>query len=152
MTESANRTIDPYAKAAGVNGIRGMIVDLDQTDPIDWALDKAPAKTNEQIISEIHVKEFSWDPAGGWPENIRGKYLAFTANNTTLNNAGEIKTGLNFTKHLGITHVQLMPIYDYGTVDESIDGDQFNWGYDPVNYNVPEGSYSTDPTSWRSKN
>ena len=77
--------------------------------------------------------------------NIRGKYLAFTANNTTLNNAGEIKTGLNFTKHLGITHVQLMPIYDYGTVDESIDGDQFNWGYDPVNYNVPEGSYSTDP-------
>ena len=141
----SQRTIDPYAKAAGVNGIRGMIVDLDQTDPTDWALDKAPAKTNEQIISEIHVKEFSWDPAGGWPENIQGKYLAFTANNTTLNNAGEIKTGLNFTKHLGITHVQLMPIYDYGTVDESIDDDQFNWGYDPVNYNVPEGSYSTDP-------
>ena len=141
----SQQTIDPYARAAGVNGIRGMIVDLDQTDPVDWALDKPPAPTNEQIISEVHVKEFSWDPAGGWPADVRGKYKAFTVANTTLNNDGQTATGLDFTKHLGITHVQLMPIFDYGSVDESLNDDQFNWGYDPVNYNVPEGSYSSDP-------
>ena len=139
------RTGDPYAKAAGINGGRSMLVDLDQTDPDGWHHDHAPAPTNETIISEIHVKEFSWDPTGGWPAEVRGQYRAFGVPHTTLNNDGVTPTGLDFTKHLGITHVQLMPIYDYGSVDEAGDNDQFNWGYDPINYNVPEGSYSSDP-------
>lgn len=141
----SQKTIDPYARAAGVNGVRGMIVDLDETDPADWATDQPPKRTNEQIISEIHVKEFSWDPSGGWPDDVRGKYRAFGVGGTTLNNDGVTKTGLAFFKNLGITHLQLMPIYDYGAVDEAVADDSFNWGYDPVNYNVPEGSYSSDP-------
>lgn len=141
----SQQTIDPYARTASVNGQRGMVVDLRQTNPTDWHLDKAPAPSHETIISEIHVKEFSWDPSGGWPADVRGKYKAFTVPGTTLDNAGQIATGLDFSRQLGITHLQLMPIYDYGSVDEMLDDDQFNWGYDPVNYNVPEGSYSTDP-------
>lgn len=137
-------TIDPYARTTGVNGRRGMIVDLRQTNPTDWHLDKAPAATKETIIDEIHVKEFSWDPAGGWPIDVRGKFKALTMADTTLNNDDTTATGLNYLAGLGITHLQLMPIYDYGTVDETTDNDQFNWGYDPVNYNVPEGSYATD--------
>lgn len=145
MDGASHKAMDPYAKATGVNGKRAMMVDFDQTNPEGWNLDKAPAPTHETVISEIHVKEFSWEPAGGWSEEVRGKYKAFATPHTTLNNDGITKTGLDFTKDLGITHVQLMPIYDYGSVDESVNDDQFNWGYDPVNYNVPEGSYSTDP-------
>ena len=140
----SQRTGDPYAKATGINGGRSMVVDLDETDPADWADDHAPALAAEQFIDEIHVKDFSWDPHGGWPTDVRGKYLALTIGDTTLNNDGVTPTGLNFLRHLGITHIQLMPIYDYGSVDESHADDQFNWGYDPVNYNVPEGSYATD--------
>lgn len=138
------QTGDPYARATGVNGVRSMVVDLDQTDPDGWGLDKAPALQHDQIISEIHVKEFSWEENAGWPEDVRGKYKAFAYGDTTLNDDGQTKTGINFSKYLGITHLQLMPVYDFGSVDESIDDDQFNWGYDPINYNVPEGSYSTD--------
>ena len=140
----SQRTGDPYAKATGINGGRSMVVDLDETDPADWADDHAPALAAEQFIDEIHVKDFSWDPHGGWPADVRGKYLALTIGDTMLNNDGVTPTGLNFLRHLGITHIQLMPIYDYGSVDESHADDQFNWGYDPVNYNVPEGSYATD--------
>lgn len=139
------RTGDPYAKAAGVNGGRSMVVDLNETDPVDWASDRAPALASEQFIDEIHVKEFSWDPSGGWPADVRGKYRALAMADTTLDGDGQTPTGLAFLKDMGITHVQLMPIYDYGSVDESRADDQFNWGYDPINYNVPEGSYSTDP-------
>ena len=145
IDDSITKTNDPYSVATGVNGIRSMVIDLDETDPIGWSEDVAPAKTNEQVISEIHVKEFSWDPRGGWPEDVRGKFKAFTVANTTLDDAGEIKTGLGYHRDLGITHLQLMPIYDYGSVNETLDDEQFNWGYDPVNYNVPDGSYSTDP-------
>ena len=145
IDDSIAKTNDPYSVATGVNGIRSMIIDLDETDPIGWSEDVAPAKTNEQVVSEIHVKEFSWDPRGGWPEDVRGKFKALTIDNTTLDDAGKIKTGLGYNRDLGITHLQLMPIYDYGSVDETVDDEQFNWGYDPVNYNVPDGSYSTDP-------
>ncbi|MDO4271654.1 MAG: type I pullulanase [Candidatus Saccharibacteria bacterium] len=138
------KTIDPYAKTAGVNGIRGMIIDMREVNPANWHADTPPEPTHETIITEAHVKEFSWDPSGGWPEDVRGKYKAFTIANTTLNGDGEVATGLDFSKWLGMTHIQLMPIYDYGSVDEEINDDQFNWGYDPVNYNVPEGSYATD--------
>ena len=139
------RSADPYAKACGVNGKRSMAVDLKCTNPKDWEMDKAPEKELEQIIYELHVKEFSWDAAGGFPEDVRGTYKAFTCENTTLEGEGRFPTGISYLKKLGVNYVQIMPMYDYGSVDESGEIPGFNWGYDPVNYNVPEGSYSTDP-------
>lgn len=138
------RTADPYAKACGVNGKRSMVVNLEKTDPEGWRDDKAPERPAENIIYELHVKEFSWDNSGGFPEKYRGKYKAFLCGDTTLFNDGVHKTGCAYLKELGVTHVQLMPVYDYGSVDEAGSDKEFNWGYDPVNYNVPEGSYSTD--------
>ena len=120
-------------------------MDLSRTDPEGWESDRAPERQEEQIIYELHVKEFSWDASGGFPEAYRGKYKAFTCGDTTLYGDGVHPTGLNYLKDLGITHVQIMPAYDYGSVDEAGKDTEFNWGYDPVNYNVPEGSYSTDP-------
>ena len=140
-----SRTQDPYAKTSGVNGHRGMVVNLPDTDPLGWAQDKAPAKTTEDVIYEIHVKDFSWDAHSGVPEKLRGKFKALTLTDTTLDGKGEIPTCLNHARHLGATHIQLMPVYNYGSVDERKDDDSFNWGYDPVNYNVPEGSYASDP-------
>ena len=136
---------DVYAKACGINGKRSMAVDLRRTDPDGWDKDEAPENGTEQVIYETHVKEFSWDPAGGFPEEVRGKYRAFCCRDTTLHGEGVHPTGLSYLKELGVTHVQLMPVYDYGSVDEAGDPAQFNWGYDPMNWNVPEGSYSSDP-------
>ena len=141
-----NISTDPYAKACGVNGKRSMIIDLNTTNPNGWAEDKAPAKGAEDIIYEVHVKEFSYDKNAGFPENVRGKYKAFTVNNTTLRNEGKLPTGLNYIKELGVSHIQLLPVYDFASVDETGGEDSFNWGYDPVNYNVPEGSYASDAT------
>lgn len=138
------RSGDPWAKACGVNGLRSMVVELKQTDPQGWEQDVRPAKTRENIIYELHIKEFSWDPAGGFDEEKRGKYKAFTQEHTTLHRDGIHPTGLDYLKELGVTHIQLMPAYDYGSVDEKSET-EFNWGYDPVYYNVPEGSYSSDP-------
>lgn len=135
---------DPYAKACGVNGKRSMIIDLNTTNPNGWAEDKAPAKGAEDIIYELHVKEFSYDKNAGFPENVRGKYKAFTVDNTTLRNEGKLPTGLNYIKELGVSHIQLLPVYDFASVDETGGEDSFNWGYDPLNYNVPEGSYASD--------
>ena len=140
-----SRTQDPYLKACGVNGLRGMVVNLADTNPQGWAMDKAPAKPAEDVIYEIHVKDFTWDVHSGVPAQLRGKFKALTLNDTTLDGKGETPTCLNHVKRLGATHIQLMPVYDYGSVDESKAGDAFNWGYDPVNYNVPEGSYASDP-------
>ena len=139
------RTADPCAKACGVNSARSMVVDLALTNPDGWEMDKPPFKESEQIIYEVHVKEFSDDPSGGFPEEVRGKYAAFLCDNTTLHQDGIHPTGLSYLKKLGVTHIQLMPSYDYGSVNEAGTGREFNWGYDPVNYNVPEGSYSLDP-------
>jgi len=136
---------DVYAKACGINGKRSMAVDLRRTDPDGWEEDEAPENGTEQVIYETHVKEFSWSPAGGFPEEARGKYRAFCCKDTTLYGDGVHPTGLSWLKELGVTHVQLMPVYDYGSVDEAGDPLQFNWGYDPMNWNVPEGSYSSDP-------
>ncbi len=137
-------TADPYAKACGVNGLRSMAVNLKKTDPEGWEKDQSPEEGEERIVYELHVKEFSWDKSGGFPEEYRGKYKAFTCKHTTLNNDGIHPTGIDYLKELGVTHIQIMPMYDYGSVDEDGDDTEFNWGYDPVNYNVPEGSYATD--------
>ena len=139
------RTGDPHAKACGLNGKRSMVLDLRRTDPEGWEQDAAPAKTPDNVIYELHVKDFSWDPAGGFSLADRGKFSALCRTGTTLNGDGVHATGLDYLKELGVTHIQLLPVYDYGSVDEGGSPDQFNWGYDPVNYNVPEGSYSSDP-------
>lgn len=138
------KTADPYAIACNCNGTRSMAVQLEKTDPDGWENDKAPEKTEEQVIYEIHIKDFSYDSASGVPEEYRGKYKAFTVEGTTLNGKGDKPTCLDYLKKLGITHVQLMPVFDFASVDEAHPED-YNWGYDPLNYNVPEGSYATDP-------
>lgn len=139
------RTADPYAKACGLNGKRSMVLDLRRTDPVGWQADTAPARTPDNVIYELHVKDFSWDPAGGFDAADRGKYSALCRTGTTLNNDGVHATGLDYLKNLGVTHIQLLPVYDYGSVDEGGSPEQYNWGYDPENYNIPEGSYSSDP-------
>ena len=139
-------TADPYAKACGINGKRSMVIDLARTDPEGWAADKAPAQTPEQVIYELHIKDFSWDPNGGFAAKDRGKFSALCRSGVTLNGDGKHPTGLDYMKRLGVTHIQLMPVYDYGSVDEENWEAGYNWGYDPVNYNIPEGSYSSDPS------
>lgn len=133
-------TADPYAVGCGCNGVRSMVVDLKATDPKGFDLDKAPELESEHIIYELHIKDFSYDKDSGVPEKYRGKYKAFTVKNAD----GSLPVCMAHLKELGVTHVHLLPFYDYGSVDENGDSSQFNWGYDPVNYNVPEGSYSTN--------
>lgn len=141
-----NETGDIYAKACGVNGHRSMVVDLEKTNPEGWEEDKHVLYPLEETqIWEIHIGDFSNDPSSGVKASYRGKYLGFTEDDTTLNNDKIHPTCLNYLKNLAITHVQILPSFDYGSIDESNDNNKFNWGYDPANYNVPEGSYSTDP-------
>ena len=134
---------DPYAAACGADSRRCMAVDLRQTNPLGWTQDRGPEPENESIIWETHVKEFSQDPSGGFPEAMRGKYLAFTCPDTSLYGEGLYPTGLAHLKQLGVNTLQIMPFFDYGSVRED-DPSQFNWGYDPMYYNIPEGSYSSD--------
>lgn len=149
-------SIDVNAYTAGINGDRGMVVDLEAASPEGWAEDLVKAnairtkqvENPEPIIWELHVRDFSVHPDSGI--KYKGKYLAFTEENTTLKGDSTVKTGINYLKDLGVTYVHLLPVYDFDKVDESRMGDpsytgKFNWGYDPKNYNVPEGSYSTDP-------
>ena len=140
-------TGDPYARAAGVNGNRSMIVDLRRTDPNGWQFDRRPIiPASRRVIWEVSVRDFSWDPNGGFSRPWRGKYLAFTQEGTTLEGNNICPTGLNYLRRLGVSYIQLMPVFDFGSVDESRPLRlQYNWGYDPTNYNIPEGSYSTDP-------
>ena len=137
--------IDPYAKSAGVNGKRGLIVDFNKTNPKEWNNDNyIHLKQNtDAIIYEIHLRDFSSSDNS----NIinKGKFLAFTELGTK-NDFGDF-TGISHLKELGITHVHLMPVYDFSSVDESINTDQYNWGYDPLNFNCLEGSYSTDASN-----
>lgn len=135
--------VDPYARAVGVNGDRGMVVDLALTDPDgfrDSGFYDGLECYGDAVIWEVHVRDFSNTIAAS---KYPGKYLAFTE--TGLTNSSGLPVGMDYLKELGITHVHLQPVYDYATVDESSDEPQFNWGYDPKNYNAPEGSYSTDP-------
>ncbi|MBQ8539314.1 MAG: type I pullulanase [Ruminococcus sp.] len=146
-TPTTRETQDPYSFAVGVNSARSMVVDLDSTDPEGWDSD-ANIYVEEQsdaIIWELQVKDFSYSATSGVSEANRGKYLAFTELGTTLNGEGEISTCIDYLKNLGITHVQINPFYDFGSIDETGPDTQYNWGYDPMNYGVPEGSFSSNP-------
>lgn len=135
---------DPYARAAGAGGARSMVIDLSAAMPEGWRQDMRPdLPAHARSVWEVHVADFSADPACGVPAKYRGRFLGLTVDGTTLNGDGLHPTGLNYLKRLGVSHVQLQPIFDFATVDEE-KGRGYNWGYDPLNYNVPEGSYATD--------
>ena len=139
--------IDPYAKALGVNGNRGMVVDLRETDPIGFDKDERSelSTATASVIYEVHVRDFSINENSGIGIDKKGKFVAFCERGTTIPGI-DIKTGIDYLKELGITHIHLLPSFDYETVDESkADVPQYNWGYDPKNYFAPEGSYSTNP-------
>ncbi|PFB32098.1 type I pullulanase [Bacillus cereus] len=136
--------VDPYARAASVNGDKGAVVDLEETNPKKWKANKKPKFKNPEdaIIYELHVRDLSIQPESGIKQ--KGKYLGVTEKGTR--GPEGVKTGLDHMKDLGVTHVQLLPIFDYASVnEENLNEPQYNWGYDPKNFNVPEGSYSTNP-------
>jgi len=142
----SEEVVDPYAKACGTNGLRAQVVDFSETNPIGWAQDTSPNfstanKQTDAIIYELHVRDASIHASSGIKN--KGKFLGL-AELGTKNMAGQ-STGLSHIKELGVTHVHLLPLYDYNSVDETKSATQYNWGYDPVNYNIPEGSYSTNP-------
>lgn len=133
-----------FAVAVGVNGKRGAIVDMKETNPKGWEKDVRPAMQNvsDAIVYEMHHRDFSIHPSSGIQN--KGKFIALTEEDTE-SPEGQL-TGIRHLQQLGITHVQVLPSYDYGSVDETrLADNKYNWGYDPVNYNVPDGSYSTDP-------
>lgn len=134
--------VDPYARSAGVNGDRGMVVDLSRTNPDGWGSVSymTTARYTDAVIWEVHVRDFSNKIS---QSRYKGKFMAFTERG--LKNSAGISVGADYLLDLGVTHVHLMPSYDYATVDEANPDSGFNWGYDPKNYNVPEGSYSTNP-------
>lgn len=137
-------TNDIYAKAVGLNGDRGAIIDLQQTNPVGWLEDqRVSTKTiTDAFIWEVHVADFSSDEESGVSVENRGKYLAFTEKNTTLNSQGTVATGVKYLKELGVNYVHLLPAYD--TDNDELASD-YNWGYNPKNYNVPEGRYASNP-------
>lgn len=143
--DGVNReAVDPYVRATTVNGLRGVVVDLTKTNPKGWSA-KKPAfsgKASDAVIYELHVRDLSIDPSSGVKAGNAGKYLAFTELKTSV---GGTSTAVASIKELGVTHVELLPVFDFASVDEN--NPSFNWGYDPQNYNVPEGSYSSDPTN-----
>lgn len=140
-----NEACDPYARTTGVNGKRAMVIDLSSTNPEGWDEDTDPHAGNnitDDVIYELHIRDLAMDENSGIKN--AGKFLGLTETGTTTPNG--TPTGIDHIKDLGITHIHLLPVYDYASVDETaLDKPQFNWGYDPENYNVPEGSYSTDP-------
>ena len=136
---------DPYARTTGVNGRRAMVLDLKATDPDGWETDRNPhagSRSVDAVVYELHLRDLSCDRSSGMTH--RGKFLSLAETGTK--NAYGQPTGLDHIKKLGITHIQFLPLFDYGSIDETdTEGTAYNWGYDPLNYNVPEGSYSTDP-------
>ncbi len=147
--DSVIETGDIYAKGAGVNGNRSMVVDLASTNPEGWEEDKhvSVANATDANIWEVSVRDFSISETSGVSEANRGKFLAFTETGTKVNGSEDnVSTCVDYLKQMGVKYVQIMPFFDFGSIDESKDlTDQYNWGYDPKNYNVPEGSYSSDP-------
>lgn len=150
-----NEVVDPYAKSAGLNGRRGMVVNFTKLNQEieGWARDTRPTFGNavDASIYEIHVRDMTINPNSGVPEQYRGKFMGLAQTGTTYTKDNKtVKTGLDHLQELGVTHVQIQPMYDYSSVDEStldtsMGKDNYNWGYDPLNYNCLEGSYSTNP-------
>jgi len=142
---SLREVCDPYARTTGVNGHRAMVLDLKSTDPDGWAADRNPhagKNITDSVIYELHIRDLSIDESSGIVN--KGKYLGLAETGT--HTPSGISTGLDHIMSMGVTHIHLLPFYDYGSVDEArLQEPQFNWGYDPVNFNVPEGSYATDP-------
>lgn len=132
-----------FCKATGVNGQRAAIINMDSTNPAGWSDDRRPELKDfsDIVLYEMHHRDFSMDEQSGVKN--RGKFLALTEQGTK--NAAGMSTGIDHLKELGVTHVHILPSYDFGSIDEKHPEHSYNWGYDPVNYNVPEGSYSTDP-------
>jgi pullulanase len=146
ITEGADtyESADPYARAAGVNGRRSMVVDLSATNPDGFLEEQVVylSSPTDAVICEVSVADITNDETSG--VRHKGKFLGLAETGTKSGDG--MPTGLDYLKSLGVTHLQLMPIYDFGSIDEAdTESEQYNWGYDPVNYNVPEGSYSTDP-------
>lgn len=151
-----NYAVDPYAFSVGINGEKGCLIDLNSSNtmPYKWLLDKRPEllKKEDSIIYEVHLRDFTIDEDSGISKDIRGKYLGLTAEGTVFidqKNNIAVKTGIDHLKELGITHLHILPIFDFGSVDERKTNkkENRNWGYDPKNYNAPEGSYSSNPYS-----
>lgn len=138
----SDEVTDPYVKAVGVNGKRGMITNLKETNPEGWEKDKSPAFVNptDAIIYELHVRDASISPTSGIIN--KGKFLGLTEKGTK--NKQGLSTGLDHLKELGATHIHLLPSFDFNSIDEEKPNEKYNWGYDPLNYNVPEGSYATN--------
>jgi pullulanase len=139
-----NEAVDPYARAVGVNGLRGMVVDLSKTNPEGWDSHTRPNDIpyTDAIIYELHVRDLSVSPDSGLTN--KGKYLAFTERGTK--GPGDVATGVDHLVEMGITHLHLLPVFDFRSINETtLQNNSFNWGYDPQHFNVPEGSYSTDP-------
>lgn len=133
-----------FAKAVSVNGQRAAIIDMQATNPEGWENDQRPAMTDptDVVVYETHMRDFTIDATSGIAN--KGKFIAFTEQGTQT--AEGLASGIDHLKELGITHIQILPMYDYGSIDETtLDLNKYNWGYDPVNYNVPEGGYSTNP-------
>ena len=152
-----NEVTDPYCKSAGVNGKRGMIVNFTKINQSisGWNADQRPVygnSTTDASVYEIHVRDMTINPNSNVSAANRGKFLGLAEKNTSYTKNGvTVSTGLSHIKELGVTHVQIQPFYDYSSVDETKDTSEmsetnYNWGYDPLNYNALEGSYSTDPT------
>jgi len=139
----SEEVVDPYVRATGVNGKRGQILDLRVTDPAGWSDDRSPdfVQKTDAIIYELHVRDASIHPSSGITH--KGKFLGLTETGTR-NTSGQ-STGLDHLVELGVTHVHLLPVFDFQSVDERYPDKRYNWGYDPQHYNVPEGSYATDP-------
>lgn len=146
---TVNTSADPYATAAVVNGERSVVLSDKEKGSAGKRMESFSKPTNA-IITEASVRDLTIDPSSGVDEDNRGKFLGMVQEGTTVNGVeGAASTGVDYLKSLGVTHVQIMPSYDFGSVDETGDlsyGAQYNWGYDPENYNVPEGSYSSDPS------
>ncbi|WP_244834996.1 type I pullulanase [Clostridium sp. BJN0001] len=152
LTDKITYAVDPYAYGVGINGTKGVLVNLDDssTKPENWESDSKPELQNpeDSILYEMHIRDFTIDPDSGVDEDKRGKYLGAVQEGTTYDDGkgNVVKTGIDHLKDLGVTHVHLLPVFDFDGVDESKDSgdDNRNWGYNPLNYNVPEGSYSSN--------
>ncbi len=131
------------AKAVGVNGTKGAVIDWAETNPEGWAEDKSPEiKPSDIIVYELQHRDFSIHRTSG--VDRKGKFLALTEEGTV--NPDGLATGIDHLKEIGVTYIQLLPSTDFGSIDESkLENNQYNWGYDPLNYNAVEGSFSTDP-------